>query len=82
MTKRDPHPDNALIDRMQEEGGVAEGGRSGGNLQRDIGTRAELGSATGEPDRERPKASDKPQARNEAKGGDTIARLQPGQDND
>jgi len=46
MTKRDPHPDNDLISRMQEEGSSAHQGRSGG-LAKDNGTRAELEQATG-----------------------------------
>jgi hypothetical protein len=78
MTKRDPHPDNELIDQLQEEGSVPNSGARGGNLQRDIGTRAELNGATGEADRERPQASDKPEARNEAKGKASIDRLHPG----
>ena len=48
MTKRDPHPDNDLIDQMQEDamGGGGQQGRSGG-LATDNGTRAELEQATG-----------------------------------
>lgn len=47
--RRDPHPDNQLIDDMQEEGlgGGAQQGRSGGNLQRDVATRDELKTADG-----------------------------------
>lgn len=43
MTKRDPHPDNDLIDSMAEDSGgsTAQNDRSGGNLARDVGTRAE-----------------------------------------
>ena len=82
MTKRDPHADNDMIDKLQEEGGVADSGASGGNLQRDVGAQAELNAATGGMDRERPHASDHPQGMNEAKGDKTRARLQPGQDND
>jgi hypothetical protein len=47
MTKRDPHPDNELIARMQEEGGGGQQSRSGGNIATDNGTRAELEQATG-----------------------------------
>ena len=79
MTKRDPHPDNDLIDRLQEQGSMAEGGRSGGNLNTDVGTRAELNRATDPDDTERPTAQDHPEAMNEAKGDKTIGRLQPGQ---
>jgi len=43
MTKRDPHADNELIDSMEDEAGgaTAQNDRSGGNLARDVGTRAE-----------------------------------------
>ena len=81
MTKRDPHPDNELIDRMGELGGGAEGGRSGGQINRDIGTRAELIRASDEPsDTERPRAQDHPEAVNEAKGEKTLDRLSPRED--
>ena len=81
MTKRDPHPDNELIDQLQEEGGVADGGTAGGNLQRDIGTRVELSSSVGDQRSIGAQAQDHPQAMNEAKGEKTIARLQPGNGN-
>lgn len=79
MTKRDPHSDNELIDRLQEEGGApSQGGSAGGQLARDVGTRAELHRAADDPeDTERPHAQDHPQAMNEAKGDKTRARLAP-----
>ena len=81
MTERKPHSDNALIDELEEEGGApSQGGRSGGDVARDVGTRAEPNRATGEPDRERPTAQDHPEAVNEAKGDKTIERLQPDRD--
>jgi len=46
MTKRDPHPDNELIARMQEEATPAHQGRTRG-LAQDNGTRAELEQAGG-----------------------------------
>jgi len=46
MTKRDPHPDNELIDQMQEEATPAHQGRKGG-IGMDNGTRAELEQALG-----------------------------------
>jgi hypothetical protein len=82
MTKRDPHPDNQLIDELQEEGAVAEGGRAGHNVNVDVGTRSELRNtieAAGSTDAT---ASDHPTAMNNAKGEKTIARLQPGADED
>lgn len=48
MTERKPHPDNELIDRMQEEGTPGHQGRSGGNVNRTVGTRAELERADGD----------------------------------
>ncbi len=79
MTERKPHPDNALIDELQEEGPEpGQGGRSGGNVNRDVGTRAELNRATGEPDRERATGEDNPDE-DAMKGEKTISRLQPGQ---
>ena len=81
MTERKPHSDNALIEELEDEGGApSQGGRSGGDVARDVGTRAELNRATGEPDRERPTAQDHPEAVNEAKGDKTIERLQPDRD--
>ncbi len=78
MTKRDPHPDNELIDRLQEEGGApSQGGSAGGQLARDVGTRAELHNTAGATGTERPHAQDHPEAMNEAKGAKTRERLAP-----
>jgi hypothetical protein len=48
MTKRDPHPDNELIDQMQEDA-MGAGGQQGRarSLGTDNGTRAELEQAGG-----------------------------------
>ncbi len=47
MTKRDPHADNDLIDDLAAEGGgTGQGSAAGGDLQRDVGSRAELNEAT------------------------------------
>ena len=81
MTKRNPHPDNELIDSLQEEGAVAEGGSSGGQLNRDVGTRAELNTTVRDTGMERPTGQDNPQ-QDAVKGEKTIARLQPGDGND
>ena len=79
MTERKPHPDNALIDELQEDGPApSQGGSSGGNVNRDVGTRAELNRATGEPDRERATGQDNP-VEDAMKGDKTIARLDPAQ---
>ena len=79
MTERKPHPDNALIDELQEDGAApSQGGTAGGNLQRDIGARSEQRNTAGETGNVRPTAQDHPEAQNEAKGDKTMARLQPG----
>jgi hypothetical protein len=79
MTQRDPHADNELIDQMAEEAG---GGASmqndtrGGNLARDVGSRAGEKSVEDKlvgDEVDRPRASDK--KRNWQKGEDTIADM-------
>ena len=41
MTERKPHPDNALIDELEEQGSVpSHGGAAGGDLKRDVGSRS------------------------------------------
>ena len=78
MTERKPHPDNALIDELQEDGPApSQGGRSGGAVNRDVGTRSELRNTAGTTGSERPTAQDHPEAMNEAKGEKTIGRLDP-----
>ena len=78
MTERKPHGDNALIDELQEDGPApGQGGSSGGQVNRDIGTRSELRNTAGRTATERPTAHDHPEAMNEAKGEKTIARLDP-----
>jgi hypothetical protein len=77
MTNRKPHPDNALIDELTEEQTPGQGGSSGGGVNRDVGTRAEMHNTVGETGPERPTAQDHPEAMNEAKGEKTIGRLDP-----
>jgi len=78
MTERKPHPDNALIDELEEDGPApSQGGRSGGSVNRDVGTRSELRNTVGTTGNERPTAQDHPEAMNEAKGEKTIGRLDP-----
>jgi hypothetical protein len=49
MTERKPHPDNELIDQMQQDSvPTAQVDRSGGNVARTVGTRAELHEAEGQ----------------------------------
>ena len=81
MTKRDPHPDNDLIDQAQEDSiPTAQADRSGGNVNRTVGTRAELNEAQGtlEGDEvERATASDNP-ADAEMKGNKTFDKIRTG----
>jgi hypothetical protein len=79
MPERNPHPDNELIDAMEESGGgsTQQNTRAGGNLARDVGTRAEEKAAEGhlEGDEvDRVKGSDDP-ARDRLKGDKTIAAM-------
>ena len=46
-TKRDPHADNDLIDEADELPTPSQGGTSGGDLQREIGSFDEEKTATG-----------------------------------
>ena len=79
MPERDPHPDNNLIDAMEEDAGgaTAQNDRSGGNLARDIGTRAEQRTVedhlTGD-EVDRAKGSDNP-GQDELKGDKTIGAM-------
>lgn len=57
------HDDSELIESMEKA--PAQGGRSGGNLQRDIGTRDEEDTAVGDGEGvTRVRASDKPEEAN------------------
>lgn len=76
MTKRDPHSDNELIDSMQDGAGgsTTQNDRSGGNLARDVGTRAEQREAQGTlegDETDRPHGADNPD-RDALKGDKTI----------
>ena len=83
MTERKPHPDNELIDQLEADSPAAsQGGSSGGQVNRDVGSRSEMHDTAGEPRSERPHAQDNPDNMREAKGEKTIARLQPGGDED
>jgi hypothetical protein len=49
MTERKPHPDNDLIEQMQQDSmPTAQGSTSGGNVARTVGSRAVLLSAEGQ----------------------------------
>ena len=84
MTERKPHGDNALIDEMEEDSApTAQLDRSGGNVARTVGTRAELHQAEGtlEGDEvERAVGSDNP-ADDEMKGDKTFDKIRTGNQN-
>lgn len=42
------HPDNEMIDRMQEDATPSQQGRAGGDVNKKVGTRAELERAQGD----------------------------------
>lgn len=78
MPDRKPHPDNDLIDQLEDQGGApSQGSAAGGNLQRDVGSRSELHNTAGEPRSERPHGQDAPESQRTAKGEETAARLNP-----
>jgi hypothetical protein len=71
MPERDPHPDNDIIDQAD---------RSGGNVNRTVGTRAELHSAQGTLEGnevERAVGSDNP-AEDQMKGTKTFDKIRSG----
>ena len=69
------HPDNELIDAMQDETTPSQQGRSGGDVNKTVGTRAELNRATDPEDTERALGSDNP-AQDAEKGPKTQAAIQ------
>jgi hypothetical protein len=79
MTERKPHPDNALIDEMEDTSAPdAQSTGAGGNVNRTVGTRAELNAAQGNlagEEVERATGSDNP-AQDEKKGDKTIDAIQ------
>lgn len=79
MAHRDPYPDNDLIDAMADEAGGAtmQNDSRGGNLARDVGSRAEQRDVEGKLDADetdRPRASDRPD-HDWQKGDDAIASM-------
>lgn len=79
MPERNPHADNDLIDSMEETAGgsTQQNDRSGGDLARDVGTRAEQRSAEDhlEGDEvDRVKGSDDP-VRDALKGDKTLGAM-------
>ena len=82
MTERKPHPDNDLIDAMEDASApTAQSSSAGGNVNRTVGTRAELNAVEGElvgNEVERATGSDNP-AQDEKKGDKTIDAMQQSQ---
>lgn len=73
--RQSPHPDNELIDEASELPTPRQGGSSGGDVSRQVGTRAELHAATGkDPGVERATGKDNP-AEDESKGRKTRAEF-------
>ena len=72
MTNRKPHPDNELIDQAEQDSmPTAQASRSGGEVNRRVGTRAELNAALGQlegDEVERATGSDNPEE--DARKGD------------
>ncbi len=78
MTERKPHPDNALIDELEDQGTApSQGGTSGGDLKRDVGSRSELHNTAGATHTERPHGQDARDDQRTTKGPQTIDRLDP-----
>ena len=81
MTERKPHGDNALIDEMERDSAPeAQLDRSGGNVARTVGTRAELHDAEGTlegDEAERAVGSDNPDD-DEMKGNKTFDKIRTG----
>lgn len=69
------HPDNDLIDSMQDGATPSQGSRSGGEVNARVGTRDEINRATDPDNREPEVGSDNP-AQDAKKGPKTRAAIQ------
>jgi hypothetical protein len=82
MTERKPHPDNELIDQMEQDSlPTAQQGSSGGDVARTVGTRAELHAAEGQlegEEVERATGSDNPE-QNDRMGDKAHDKIRSGQ---
>ena len=77
MTERKPHPDNELIEDLLEDGPTpSQGGRSGGDVKLNVGTRSEMRNTVGTTGNERDRSQDNP-IDAEKKGSKAIERLDP-----
>jgi hypothetical protein len=75
VERKSRHSDNDLIKAAQENATPSQQSSAGGNVNRDVGTRAELSRAADPEDTERALGSDNPRE-DAAKGGKTIAAIQ------
>ncbi|MWV28488.1 hypothetical protein [Aurantiacibacter rhizosphaerae] len=73
------HPDNELIDSMQDGATPSQGSRSGGTVNTRVGTRDEIKRATDPENREPTVGSDNP-AEDAKKGPKTQAAIQSNRD--
>jgi hypothetical protein len=84
MTERKPHPDNDLIDQMQQDSmPTAQGSTAGGNVARTVGSRAELHEAEGQlegEEVERATGRDNPE-QNDRMGDKAHDKIRTGQQN-
>jgi hypothetical protein len=84
MTDRKPHPDNELIDQMQQDSvPTAQSSSAGGNVARTVGTRAELHKAQGQlegEEVERATGRDNPE-QNERMGAKAHDKISSGEQN-
>jgi hypothetical protein len=84
MTERKPHPDNAMIDQMEQDSlPTAQSSSAGGDVARSVGSRADLKTAEGQLEGEEVETatgSDNP-AQNEVKGDKTFDKIRTGQQN-
>lgn len=77
--RQNRHPDNDLIDEMQEGAAPSQGSRSGGEVSRRVGTRDEINRATDPDNREPVVGSDNP-AQDARKGPKSRAAIQQQRD--
>lgn len=69
------HPDNEMIDEMSENATPGHQGRSGGEVNKQVGTRGEVKRATDPDNREPEVGSDNPE-QDAMKGEKTLSALQ------
>ena len=69
------HPDNELIAEMTENATPSQQGSSGGEVNRQVGKRGELNSATDPDNREPETGADNP-AQDAQKGDKTLSAIQ------